>query len=110
MSDQYQLRTALPGWKGIEEDGSDTWGTLIGTYATLPEAMLAAGHPDPANWHTAVDIPDVLYIDWVLYFDKTREYDEDEPEYLTPRWAIEAPTVATDFTNLLTADVEGSLP
>lgn len=101
MSDQYQLRTAPPGWKGIKEDGSDTWGTLVGTYATLPETMTQAGHPELKDWHTATGIPDTLYLDWTLYYEDDRDYEDTE--YLTPRFVIESPTVAAEFVGLLKA-------
>jgi hypothetical protein len=83
--------------------GNGPWGDLHGTHATLSQAMATAGHTELSYWHTAVDIPDLLFLDWTLYFDKNRDYEDTE--YLQPRWVIEAPGVADEFTNRLVSGV-----
>lgn len=98
LTTEYRLYHCPEGYSG---DGA--WGDLYGTYPALPEATTAAGHPALQHWHTAVDMPDLLFLDWILYLDQTRQYEDTE--YLVPRWVIEASGVADEFTHRLTITV-----
>lgn len=42
---------------------SDDWGPPDGEFSSLPEALAAAGHPDPADWGTDRHCPDEVFID-----------------------------------------------
>lgn len=79
------------------------WGEPSGEFPSLAEAMAAAGHTDPAHWYSSAGMPDQIFVDWVLYYDKTRDYEGTE--YLILPWTIEAPGVAGELTELVTADV-----
>lgn len=79
------------------------WGEPAGTFPSLREAMAAAGHPDPAHWYTTVGIPAAIFVDWAQYYDKSRKYKGTEHLYLP--WTVEAPGVAAEYTDLLTADI-----
>jgi hypothetical protein len=86
------------------------WGEPCGNHLTLAAAMHAAGHPDPADWETAVGIPDNIFIPWQLYYDPTLDYEDDEAHLFIP-WTIEAPGVSAEFTEMLVPDdVSGLKP
>lgn len=98
---QYQLyRQPEAGRRRYEGPG---WGEPAGACRSLPEAMTAAGHPDPAHWYTTVGIPDAIFVDWMLYYLPRRRYRGTQ--HLCLPWTISAPGVADEFTDLLTADV-----
>jgi hypothetical protein len=79
------------------------WGQPAGAFPSLSDAMRAAGHPDPAHWYTIAGMPDVIFVDWALYYGKTRPGLGHQAPVLP--WSIEAPGVADEYTDLLTADV-----
>lgn len=84
-------------------------GQPAGVFRSLKDAMRAAGHPDPAHWYTTAGLPDVIHVDWTLYYDKKRHYKGTE--YLCLPWTIQAPGVAGEYAELLTADaIPGGRP
>ena len=48
-------------YRDPKECDSDRWGKPHGRYATLTEAMAAAGFPDPADWRTSEYCPDEVF-------------------------------------------------
>jgi hypothetical protein len=89
----YELFSQTEGW---DEPGE---GEPKGTFPALIAAMEAAGHPDPADWYSASNIPDKIYVSWTLCHDAGREYAGDE--YLCLPKFIRAPGAAAELAAMV---------
>lgn len=95
----YRQKSGRTGGRRVRSG----YGRRVGTYQSLAEAMQAAGHTESAAWYSAAGIPDMVYVDWRVYYDPEREYDEDDdgnPSYLFMPWTIEAEGVAAEMAAL----------